>query len=369
MPERRRTVAGVLRSRRIGMAALVCAAALGGAAPWVFAAGENGITTEKWESLGQAPPVFWIVTGAIALGLLGFMAWTYFSGRVPRSINPGTLAAFGGLLIVWTFFLYLVPALTAMQVDVTDRTWDWRPGETLTDPGGSGLTGEPYRGYRLYIANNCAACHTLYVRPQDLGTGWAEGAQPDDVARATDYVRMPEPPLGTQRNGPDLSHIGRRIPDMQYQIDHLKEPRRFKPDSVMPTYRHLSERDLRDLAAFLVTLGNSKEELQAGGVAVAQVAELSAIEQRGQALYRSRGCVACHTLDGNPSVGPTWKGMWGREETLTDGRTVTVDEAYVREAILDPRSDVVEGYPNVMPAFQLADDEIEALIAFMKTLK
>src|SRR5690606_10847694 len=116
-----------------------------------------------------------------------------------------------------------------------------------------------------------------------------------DVAAASDYLGMPSPPMGTQRNGPDLSFIGRRIPDMTYQIDQLKEPRKYKPDSVMPTYRHLSERDLRDLAAFLVTLGNSKSELLAGGASVAAVtdaaAALSEKARLGAELYRTQGCV------------------------------------------------------------------------------
>src|SRR5690606_18959404 len=133
-----------------------------------------------------------------------------------------------------------------------------------------------------------ATCHTLYVRPQDIGTGWAEGVTAEDAAQTSDYVDVPAPPLGTQRNGPDLTYIGRRIPDMTYQIEHLKDPRKFKPDSIMPTYRYLSEQDLRDLAAYLVSLGNSKQDLAAGaaGPALPGDGELSEEAALGLELYR-----------------------------------------------------------------------------------
>lgn len=327
-------------------------------------------TTEKWTAIGQAPPMFWIAVLAIIGGLAVFAVWTYFSGRVPRSINPGTLGSVVGFLILWTFVLYLVPAMTAMQVEPSERTWSWAPGEVLQDPGGSELSGEPFRGYQVYVANSCAACHTLYVRPQDLGTGWSEGNRDDDVARVEDYVRMPEPPLGTQRNGPDLSFIGRRIADMTYQIDHLVDPRRYKPYSVMPSYRHLSERDLNDLAAFLVTLGNPKDRLVSGeGLSLTPVVELSPEMQLASDLYRGQGCVGCHSLDGRPNVGPTWLGLWGSERELEGGGTVVVDADYLRESIVEPNAKIVKGYPAAMPPYgHLTDEEIHALISFIESL-
>src|SRR5690554_5592793 len=102
----------------------------------------QAFTTDKWVSPGQAPLLFWLIVGGVIAALIGFAVWTYFSGKVPRSINPGTLGSLVGFLIVWTFVLYLVPAMTATQVPPTDRTWDWAPGEVLQDPGGSELSGE-----------------------------------------------------------------------------------------------------------------------------------------------------------------------------------------------------------------------------------
>lgn len=91
----------------------------------------------------------------------------------------------------------------------------------------------------------------------------------------------------------------------------------------------------------------------------------------GKELLTSKGCVACHSEDGSPRVGPTFKGVWGKQETFTDGSTVTVNEDYVRESVLNPQAKVVKGYPPTMPSFQgqLKEEEINGIIEYFKTLK
>lgn len=82
------------------------------------------------------------------------------------------------------------------------------------------------------------------------------------------------------------------------------------------------------------------------------VTELSPAE-RGEQWYSQFGCNACHSVDGTDQgmVGPTWQGLFGSEQLLASGETVTADEEYIRNAILNPNAQVVEGYaPNVMPA-------------------
>src|SRR6185295_11833213 len=67
----------------------------------------------------------------------------------------------------------------------------------------------------------------------------------------------------------------------------------------------------------------------------------------GLALLRARGCQGCHSLDGAPSTGPGFLGLWGSERTVVrDGveRRVRVDEAFVRDSIRDPARDVEKGY-------------------------
>lgn len=93
----------------------------------------------------------------------------------------------------------------------------------------------------------------------------------------------------------------------------------------------------------------------------------------GKKLAGDKGCLGCHSLDGSPGVGPSFKGIMGRREVVvTKGaeRTITVDDAYLRQSIRDPQADLVKGFQPVMPTFSdLNKEEIEALLEFMKTVK
>ena len=91
----------------------------------------------------------------------------------------------------------------------------------------------------------------------------------------------------------------------------------------------------------------------------------------GAAVFLKKGCVACHTVDGTPRVGPSWKGIWGTSVELADGSTRTVDAAYVRESVLHPQAFARPGYPPVMPTFegQLKERELAGIVAFVESLK
>jgi len=100
--------------------------------------------------------------------------------------------------------------------------------------------------------------------------------------------------------------------------------------------------------------------------------EASKGKPRGPQLYQEKGCVACHSIDGTPRVGPTLKGLFGKNVTvMADGkeRSITADEAYLRKSILEPNADVVKGFPPIMPSEKMTDDEIHELIQYIKELK
>jgi len=100
----------------------------------------------------------------------------------------------------------------------------------------------------------------------------------------------------------------------------------------------------------------------------AAIAASNPLVDKGRQLADSKGCVACHTIDGSPRVGPTWKGLYGKNETMADGSTEKVDEAYLRGFILDPQAKKVKGFPPVMPKLPLTDEEVSALVAYIQTL-
>ena len=93
--------------------------------------------------------------------------------------------------------------------------------------------------------------------------------------------------------------------------------------------------------------------------------------QAGETLVSGRaGCAQCHTVDGRAHTGPTFKGLFGTDRPLADGSTVTADENYIRESILEPNAKVVAGYQAIMPTGKgrLKDKEITAIIEYLKTL-
>ncbi|MCL2656711.1 MAG: cytochrome c oxidase subunit II [Betaproteobacteria bacterium] len=87
---------------------------------------------------------------------------------------------------------------------------------------------------------------------------------------------------------------------------------------------------------------------------------------KGRALAASHGCAACHSVDGSRLVGPSWKGLYGRTETLSDGSKVVADEKYLKEMILEPNVKIVQGYPPIMPPQKLSNDGVAALIAYIR---
>jgi|TARA_B100001750_G_C15438573_1_gene562303 cytochrome c oxidase subunit 2 len=108
------------------------------------------------------------------------------------------------------------------------------------------------------------------------------------------------------------------------------------------------------------------------GAETARLAALDTPEARGEQLYQTQGCIGCHSLDGTIVVGPSWLNLYGRQEQLDDGTSVIADEDYIRHSILYPGDQIVKGFQNLMPANYgeiLSENDIEDLIAFIKTIK
>lgn len=98
----------------------------------------------------------------------------------------------------------------------------------------------------------------------------------------------------------------------------------------------------------------------------------AAAGEKGLNLLRSKGCLGCHTVDGSKKVGPTFKGLFGKKVTvLTNGkeRVVTADEEYLKRSVLQPGSDIVKGYPNLMPTIPVTQEELEEIIEYLEGLK
>ena len=94
---------------------------------------------------------------------------------------------------------------------------------------------------------------------------------------------------------------------------------------------------------------------------------------RGVRLAKTQGCIACHSIDGVAGVGPSWKGIYGKQEALEDGSSVTVNDAYLLESIINPNAKITKGFkPDIMLkdfGTKLKKDQLEAIIAYIKTVK
>lgn len=89
----------------------------------------------------------------------------------------------------------------------------------------------------------------------------------------------------------------------------------------------------------------------------------------GRRLWATR-CSACHSIDGSPGTGPTWKDSYGYEVVLNDGTSLIRDANYMRESVYVPNAKIVAGYPANMPSFQgqINEQQFEGILAFMRSL-
>jgi cytochrome c oxidase subunit 2 len=93
------------------------------------------------------------------------------------------------------------------------------------------------------------------------------------------------------------------------------------------------------------------------------------LAHQGEALFHSLGCSGCHT-SGSPVHAPDLHGIYGRMVQLGDGRSITADEAYLRDCILLPDKYRIAGFPPLMPNFTgtVSEGQIVELVAYLKSL-
>jgi cbb3-type cytochrome oxidase cytochrome c subunit len=167
----------------------------------------------------------------------------------------------------------------------------FQPKATLTT---NEYTPLEQQGRDLYVSNGCLYCHSQFQRPLDVAPG-----QPSESGA---YVYDRPHQLGTLRTGPNLSQIGRKRGDA-WERDHLKFPRRFTPDSIMPSFEFLSDKQLEALVAYLNTLGN--KELASTDLMIPNeylhktnpISVTATSFAMGRNIYQEK-CLTCHGCSG-----------------------------------------------------------------------
>jgi cytochrome c oxidase cbb3-type subunit 2 len=135
------------------------------------------------------------------------------------------------------------------------------------------------KGRRIYAREGCFYCHTQQVRAPEAGKGYI--LTPGDIgpeSQEGDYAFQSPVFWGTERQGPDLTHMASRLrgappsaeeqrrcaaerqpvcvsaQQREIQLLHLKNPRAISAGSIMPSYAHLSDAELNALVDYLLTL-------------------------------------------------------------------------------------------------------------------
>ncbi len=130
-------------------------------------------------------------------------------------------------------------------------------------------TEQELRGIEVYKSQGCVYCHTQQVRHLDSDQrryGWR--LVPAAVSEEWEYVNDHQHFLGTKRTGPDLARVGGKY-SSEWHWAHFKDPRNmgekfpdrkgiYEKASIMPSFAYLSDQEIKDLTAYIQTLGRNK---------------------------------------------------------------------------------------------------------------
>lgn len=262
------------------------------------------------------------------------------------------------------------------------------------------------QGKKVFQAYNCMGCHTMvgngaYLGPDLTGEykrvgpawlaaflpsagGWpttgAVRAQLQDPNQLADtgidsidayLAKFPGASVQIGRRGGKTS----QMPNLPFSKDEVGQLIAYlKYTSAMNTEGWPPKVEVEGLERRLqLAHGSAAMALTAPAAAASTSANVKPDPAtQGAQLVKDNGCVACHATDSKRLVGPGWGGLYNSKVSLADGSTVTADDAYLKESILQPNAKIVAGYPKgVMPAYDklLKDDEVNAMVAYLRTME
>jgi len=242
-----------------------------------------------------------------------------------------------------------------------------------TDDNGEYLTENPmdvtrsfmYRGKERYDIY-CAPCHG--------GTGDGQG-----IIMTGQYGYVPAPTFhrGASYDMPDgqfYSAIANGIRSMPAYNTQIKVEDRWAIVAYIRALQRSQNVPENEIEQFDIDLVQLRTEYEAE---LARQEELAAARgddseeeisiERGERLYTANACHTCHSLDGTRLVGPSFAGLYGSERNFEDGTSAVADEEYLIESIVYPSEKIVEGYDDIMAAYDfLSDSELQSLVEFIK---
>jgi sulfur oxidation c-type cytochrome SoxX len=173
--------------------------------------------------------------------------------------------------------------------------------------------------------------------------------------------------------GPSLDNVANRRADPDWLRKQILTPPQVIPGSYMPIFPELSDQEVQGLIAYLHTLDptHSSKDNQ-GPVQLSPPPGVSiALAQHGEEVFKIGSCVGCHTINGvseSGSIGPN----------LTHEASRLRTDEWQLKHLKNPLSVYVAGEPDPnevswpMPregGMQLSDEDLQALVAYMQSLK
>lgn len=337
----------------------------------------------NWKTMDDTLFITVVITGIFFVAISLFVAYTLWrfrhregsraayqpdDHRLERRLIVVTSVGIAALLApgLWVYADYVSPPSEAMTVEVLGQQWRWRFRFT----GADGKLG----GSDARFVN---AANPFGIDPSD-----AAGA--DDILIDSNELRLPlNRPVNMVLRSHDVLHdffvpqFRARMNIVPGQVSSFwftpKLAGRY--EAMCAQLCGVGHPDMRGFvrvdegAAFDDWLRAQPTFASLRAAAAAPAAATTDPLARGLALAQGKGCTACHSVDGATSVGPTWKGLAGKQEALEGGGTVLVDAKFLREFIRNPTSRDIKGFPNVMPPIPLTDEELDTLVAYIQALK
>ena len=248
---------------------------------------------------------------------------------------------------------------------------NWLAG--MRTPAVPVAAGGATEGQTLF-AQHCRTCHTIDSYRQDAysleiqqqDSRW--NAWLDDIENSRIV------------SAPNLTHFGERLTlgsgikevSRDNLINWIHDPSTIKIGTSMQAHAAvyqdnpdntaaLSDAEVENIADYLLGLipGDISE-------LVPEEITGATPEERGSQLFVSVGCNACHSLDAEVTiVGPSMAGIADRAATRT---SLSADD-YLRESINEPEAFIVPDFPNSMVIPKLDADQVDDLIAYIKTIE
>jgi cytochrome c oxidase subunit 2 len=236
----------------------------------------------------------------------------------------------------WTNFAYMRnPPRDAMVIEVTARQWAWN----FKYPNGK-------RSDELYVALDRPV--KVELHSQDVLHGFAIAAfrvKEDVVPGRNNFLWFSPTLLGTF----DIQCT------VMCGVDHSR---------MLSKVHVLSEDDFK---RWYFRDEDAPPPVKAQAVAAPVGGDTAAL-----AVLQGKNCLACHSVDGSEKVGASFKGLFGKKQSVVSGgkpTEVLVDEPYLATAMREPRTHQVKGYPPTMPVPSLTEEEIRQVVAYVKALR